>query len=542
MTLTLSIAGAGALENGQPAECVLHRRGGVIGRSPTCDWSLPDPRNYISSRHLEVRFDGSAYVLTDLSTNGSYLNGATERMSGPRRIEDGDRIQVGHYEVRATLTGDAAYAGSGSALPEPPAWGGWDGAGGDATPFAASAAAPLSGSAIGASNGWDAVPRPPAGARWQPEVGPSLARPEAHRASATPPPSSVGGGWAPASPVPEAPAVSSWTAAAPPPEPASGWSSAAPDRPTAPSPNDVWGRIADGNVVDWARGGFGQPVEAARDPLGLQPAPARDALPREMPQAVRGMADGWGAPVDALPAPDPGPASASFPASAPAPTPGAFTPAAMPVSAPVAPVPQPAPLAPLAPPSPPPEGRAFLAGAGLHPEQVSPAPDLERRAGTLFRRLIAGLVVMVEARARAKSQLGAEPTAFSPEGHNPLKYARTPDEAIAMMLSPEQTGFMPAERAIEDAFQDLQSHQMATLRAMQGALRATLERFSPEAIRQRAAARGLLERILPAARDAALWQAYEREFGGVARGSDEAFMDVFAAEFRRAYNEQAARR
>ena len=110
-----------------------------------------------------------------------------------------------------------------------------------------------------------------------------------------------------------------------------------------------------------------------------------------------------------------------------------------------------------------------------------------------------------------------------------------------MLLNPPQRGFMDADRAIEDAFVDLQSHQMATLRAMQGALKATLDRFSPTAIRGRAESGGLLERILPAARDAALWQAYEKEFGGVAQGSDEAFMDVFAKEFRRAYNEQARR-
>lgn len=169
-------------------------------------------------------------------------------------------------------------------------------------------------------------------------------------------------------------------------------------------------------------------------------------------------------------------------------------------------------------------------------------PDDAARAGALFRRLVAGLVVMVEARARAKAQLGAEATAFSPGGHNPLKYARTPDEAVAMLLGPAQPGFMDADQAIEDAFQDLQSHQVATLRAMQGALRTTLERFSPSAIRARAEAGGVIERILPAARDAALWQAYEREFGGVAQGSDEAFLDMFAKEFRQAYNEQSRRK
>ncbi len=157
----------------------------------------------------------------------------------------------------------------------------------------------------------------------------------------------------------------------------------------------------------------------------------------------------------------------------------------------------------------------------------------------LFRRLVAGLVVMLEARARAKAQLGAEATAFSPEGHNPLKFARSPDDALAMLLGVPQPGFMPSDRAVEDAFQDLQSHQMATLRAMQGALRNTLERFAPSAIRARAKAGGVLERVLPSARDAALWQAYEREFGGVAQGSDEAFLDMFAKEFREAYNGQA---
>lgn len=179
---------------------------------------------------------------------------------------------------------------------------------------------------------------------------------------------------------------------------------------------------------------------------------------------------------------------------------------------------------------------------GLRKEQVTDESSVVlARSGRLLRRLVAGLVVMVEARARAKAQLGAEMTAFTPEGNNPIKFARTPEEAMAMLLNPPQRGFMDAENAIEDAYVDLQSHQMATIRAMQGALRATLDRFSPTAIRTRAESKGLLERILPAARDAALWQAYEREFGGVAHGSDEAFMDVFAKEFREAYNAQAKR-
>jgi predicted component of type VI protein secretion system len=37
-----------------------------------------------------------------------------------------------------------------------------------------------------------------------------------------------------------------------------------------------------------------------------------------------------------------------------------------------------------------------------------------------------------------------------------------------------------------------------------------------------------------------LWDAYQREFEGVARGSDEAFLDVFAKAFKAAYEQAAA--
>ncbi|PTQ65164.1 FHA domain protein [Sphingomonas sp. PP-CE-3G-477] len=494
MTLTLAIEGSRQLDNGSPSELVLDRRGAIVGRAATCDWALPDPTRYISSRHFEVRFDNGGYVLIDCSTNGTTLATTGERLASPHRIADGDRFQVGAFVIGARLTGSAQARVDPSAPSATPVWQGWDD---DPT----SAQTTNGSSFSSASSGWDAPPPQASGigtsGGWQPQVGPTLARREDHQAAAgwasgpsfpstasgqAASPASRGSGWQPdaAAALPQTTSV--WDEATPPPPPASAWSSAAPAQSAPLSPDDLWGRIAEGNVVDWARGGFGQPVEAPRDPLGLSPAPSSAALPRQTPSAP--------------------------------------------------------PAAPIAAPSPPGGSDAFARGAGVGRDFAGSDQSLAR-AGGLFRRLVAGLVVMVEARARAKAQLGAEATAFSPDGHNPLKFARTPDEAIMMLLGPQQPGFQSSEQAIEDAFRDLQSHQVATLRAMQGALRATLERFSPTAIRARANAGGMIERILPAARDAALWQAYEREFGGVAQGSDEAFLEMFAKEFRQAYNEQS---
>ncbi|MDJ0276623.1 type VI secretion system-associated FHA domain protein TagH [Sphingomonas sp. 2R-10] len=480
MTLRLSIVGGPA--GGTSGSLEVDRRTATIGRADGCDWVLPDPTRHLSSRHFEIRFDGSDYRLTDRSTNGTFLADTGQRVTPDHVVCDGDRFTAGPF----TIVANVEAAGGGTTN-----WRGWNTeptaapATDDGWNPAAASGAAASGSA---SSGWG--PPPSAGrsgsSGWQPQTGPSLARPEAHRAAAgwdraasADVRQDNASGWA-APATAAAPVVSTWDSATPPPDPASAWSSAAPDRPAAPSPDDLWGRIAEGNVVDWARGGFGQPVEPPRDPLGLSP-----------------------------PAPAPAP-----PQVAPAPPSRTTT---------CAPAPAPS--------------DAFVQALGIDPDRLD--DDAAERGALLFRRLVAGLVVMLEARARAKAQLGAEATAFSPDGHNPLKFARTPDDALAMLLGAPQPGFMPPDRAVEDAFQDLQSHQMATLRAMQGALRNTLERFAPSAIRARAKAGGVLERVLPSARDAALWQAYEREFGGVAQGSDEAFLDMFAKEFREAYNGQA---
>ncbi|HEV2865294.1 MAG TPA: type VI secretion system-associated FHA domain protein TagH [Allosphingosinicella sp.] len=383
MTLTLTIRNAEAAPAGASPAFTLEGDSALIGRSKNCDWNLPDPANIVSSRHAEIRRDGADYVLKDISTNGTFVNGAGERMAGEHKLKDGDVIRIGKYELAATI----AHA----APPPPP-------------------------------------PPPP----------PPAPPPDPERTIIQPGPAP-----APA-PAPAAPAPAAEPAAAAP---------EAEDRP----PENVtvmWDSLADINKVDWARGGLGVKDEAA-------PVEAGDDLVQ-----------------------------------------------------------------------------ALLAAAGLAPDAVAKSPDLVAKAGSLLKRLVSGLVVMVEARARAKAQMGAEATGLQLEGNNPIKFARSPDQALARLLSPPEPGFMEADRAVEDAYLDLQSHQMATLRAIPGALRATLDRFSPGSVRRRAEKAGIMARIMPALQDAALWRNYEREYVKVKNESDEAFMEVFSKEFRKAYERQ----
>ena len=394
MTLILSVRGGG---DGAPGEFRMDGDSATIGRSGSCDWTLPDATNHISSRHCEIRRADGGYLLKDISTNGTFLNGAAERMSGERVVEDGDAFKIGPYEIAARIEADAP------AEPEP-------------------------------------APEPPAPA--EPER--TVIQPAA-------PDRTV---FAPAEPAAD-PAKTVF-------QPADAAGDEA-EEPMSAEQEALWEKVAKANAVDWDRGGFGADLGAATTQAMV--AATADEL-----------------------------------------------------------------------------AGAFFAAAGVDKGKVSSeAPEAIVKGGSLLRRLVAGLVIMVEARARAKAQMGAEATQLQLDGNNPIKFARTPEAALTQLVNPTQNGFLDAEKAVEDAFLDIQSHQVATMAAIPGALRQTLERFSPGSIKRRAENMGVLARILPTARDAALWANYEREYGAVASQSDEAFMEVFSKEFRRAYAKQIAK-
>jgi type VI secretion system protein len=509
MSLVLAVRGRDRLDNGEPARLVLDRHGARIGRSPHADWSLPDPRNYISSTHCEVDYRDGRYLLTDRSTNGTFLNGSSERMSAPHPLAHGDVLQIGHYEVEVIASGEAGLwtppADAPAAAPaSPPDWNGWG------TPAEASAPA-----------GWDRPPpaSAPAAPGWTPSAVPSTEGVNGwDGAAARPAISGLGvmsGAWSAPGVSPPPRAQTPWDQPQAAPPAPSGWSSAAAEASGPPAAVDVWGHLTSSVGVDWARGGFSQPG-GEPDPFGLNPHPP-EAHPSQGLGLAPAASPAWAAPA--------APAGWGETPSKVAPPTGwdQAAPASPPPHAPAG------------------DWAAFAAAAGLAPADVKTQPaQALASAGLLLKRLVAGLVVMLEARARAKAQLGAQGTSLEFAGNNPLKFARSPEQALAQLLNPAERGFMPAGVAVEDAFRDLQAHQVATLSAMQGALAATLARFSPSAIRGRAEMRGVLAKILPSARDATLWQAYEREFEGVAKGSDEAFMEVFAQEFRAAYERVAA--
>lgn len=77
----------------------------VIGRDASCDWVLADEGRVLSKRHCVVEFLAGGWQLRDLSTNGTFLNGASIALGRDRAhvLCSGDRLRLGAFEIECRI-------------------------------------------------------------------------------------------------------------------------------------------------------------------------------------------------------------------------------------------------------------------------------------------------------------------------------------------------------------------------------------------------------------------------------------------------------
>jgi type VI secretion system FHA domain protein len=466
-----------------------------IGRGPGNDWVLPDEERLLSKTHCVIAAQGGRFVLTDLSTNGVYFNGGREptRRDGQVVLNDGDQFRLGDYNVVVAEI-DHAQGARG------------------ADPFAsAPAAAPAGFAARLDPLGGDGLDDPfadGAGTLFRHPLQPAALAPR--RAD----PFDLAG-------------------------PSAGRLDADDDLFRGLTPADNWQGPSQPDNADAPQQAFLPPKPLAipaageidfdallgDEPIGAAP-PARTAPPPSPPEAF------LPASVDALDAWLPEPAAAFATPPAPQPAPNSISPppsAVQPQAVTPAQGAQSATETLLA---------AFLEGAGVPGLRVGgSAEDAMRMAGQVFAALVAGLRETLMARAAIKNELRVEQTMLRARDNNALKFSVTPEEAIAALLLPLRPGYKPPLAAANEAFRDIQSHEMAVMAGVQTALTALLKRFDPVALEARLQA-GLLDSVLPGARKARIWELFCATYRDIAHEAEDDFQSVFGREFARAYDAQ----
>lgn len=575
MPLTLRIENMASLPDGGPIEMTSTGAPLRVGRKPGNDWILPDPSNWISGFHFEVIRVDAAWFLTDRSSNGTFLVGQSYRIEGSYRLNQGDRLQVGHYYIAVAITPDPP-----AAPPPPPVRSGLT-----AAPFAA--APPAGGPAIGAPAigapglvspgigpvggigpggiGLGGIGLPPAA---EPPGGQMLVggasigvAPSAAAAIGAPP---IGALSSPqpglVAPPMAAPGLSAPPTAAP------GWGVGAPHRaPPVVEEADPWAvgpaaAPAARPVVPVP--GFTPPpfsappivpIPAQPPPLSPHPTGIGQAAapvpgigigvpPPPLPVSAAAMPHGdFGADFIVTPASlrqegTPYPAKSVAPVAAPAPA-GFDRAAATPPAAIAMPMPE----AQVPPGAPAPAGpigdvflRAFCEGAGLSPGDLGGVMTeaFAHEIGRTMRIVATELMSLLQDRATAKRfTRGGERTMISTDNNNPLKFLPDATQALEAMFLRPRAGFLKGGDGVAAGLADVRLHQTAVFAAIQPALARLLSDLAPEAIDDGGEGAGLFG----GTNKKKLWETYVERWDAKAGAHDNGMLDVFLQHFAESY-------
>jgi type VI secretion system FHA domain protein len=556
----------------------------TVGRGPGVDWVLPDPERLLSKHHFAVAYRGGNWQIADTSTNGTTLNRdpAPIGQAEVRTLRDGDRLSLGSYEIEVRLIEEAmpqaGIGGMGAGFGAPPPA---RGASPFADPFAMDPLAPppparhafdepphagfgLS-TAAQLPSDFDPLAPEPGDSSF---LGPTRSDHSSALEDAFRPPATTGhmplhtGGKLPgddllpddwdkdlleginpqSAPPPQPVAPPAPRPAAPPPvvQPVAQPIMQPMAQPVAqplvqPIPQPVVQPIprpVAQPIVQPVAQPFAQPIvqRAEPDPFA-EPEPAPAARPRmaEPPEAAPAAAhvpSPFDEPFDLEPAPPQvvNPFAAARAAAPPAPPPAAVPP---PVAA-AAPAPSPAADGALL--------TAFLEGVGMTDVQPGDPAAMMRSLGQAFRTLVSGLRSVLIARASIKSEFRIEQTMIRARGNNPLKFSAGDDDALAALLGTGRRTDMTAAAAVADALKDIRLHELASMAAMQSAVRTVLDGLDPAKLRAQADQGGGMS-LLPAQKKARAWDAFEALHTRTVQALADDFDSVFGKAFARAYEQ-----
>jgi len=510
----------------------------TIGRANDNDWIMPDPQRFLSGVHCRVEKKGDDYYLTDLSTNGTFVNGAEERMErhSSVQIHDHDRFRIGDYEFVVELGESTQEVDDEDEEPATEGFTAFDQPAAPAPdPFADD-------DEVDPFADDEPEPEPEADDPDEREINTPLSQMDQNaldrgvdidsildledeeEASDS-----------------EAPGDSGFE------------SINEPMRSPAPAASDDDGfDIPD----DWdeATGMFRAPAEDEADDDGFPddwdettgtfagkttPDPTPEPEPEPEPEPA--------------PEPEPEPEPESEPEAEPRPAPRAEPkPSPQAEAPPEAARPAPAPsrkkaARPSAEPSGAPAGdavAAFASGAGLDAERLNVADEAAffRFLGQVNRAFADGIMRALSGRASVKNEFRLDQTMIRPSENNPLKFSPMVDDAMTRLLRQnDDHAYLQGEEAVNEAFEDINAHQVAVMAGMEAALQGLLKRFHPETLEKKMVSHSVLDNILPGAKKAKYWDIFNLMYSEIANEAEDDFQQLFGTEFTRAYEAQMSR-
>jgi len=166
--------------------------------------------------------------------------------------------------------------------------------------------------------------------------------------------------------------------------------------------------------------------------------------------------------------------------------------------------------------------------------------QISETVGFLVRETMEGMMRVLSFRKKIKEEFRINVTTIQPVENNPLKFSANIDDALVNMFIKENNAYKEPIEAVREGFQGIAEHQVAVLAGMQAAFRGMLERFDPETLEKR------FEKykkagLIHIGKKKKNWDSYKEYHAELENNLDNSFQYLFGYDFVQAYEEQMQR-
>lgn len=463
--------------------------GGVIGRGADNDWTLSDPERFLSAKHCQISKEGERYYLTDLSTNGTFVNGSSEPVGRGSRVglNDGDNIDVGEYRFKVGLEREN------KAFPSSPF--------ADLDPLAS-------------QEGVFEAPPPSVPSPSSMDdlfIGDYSDSNSEPNVNSNDPLLALDGAMGAVTPVESAPSIGSQEDSADMLHEAAVWPEATAEDPVLP---DDWDQ--DLSLLGGQSASEGPFAMGADDSLIVKKPATSD---HEFDSFV-GDPQGSGLQPDSLKLPP----EIATPVAPHPNRPIRHSSSAVPGSSSAQ------------------HGEVDrslvdamgFADVALSDDQIR---EIGATTGQMVREMVDGLMQVMRSRASIKNEFRMSVTTIQAVENNPIKFSANADEVLELMFLRRSKAYKEPLAAVEESFHAIADHQVAVIAGIRSAFRAAMGRFDPVVLEEEFNLAGKGS-ILPALSKGKFWSAYQDYYEKVFNNIERSFQELFGEEFVEAYEEQ----
>jgi len=122
--------------------------------------------------------------------------------------------------------------------------------------------------------------------------------------------------------------------------------------------------------------------------------------------------------------------------------------------------------------------------------------------------------------------------------NNPIKFSVSAEEALAKLLLGKEEGYLMADDAITEAFNDISAHQLSVIAGMKTALADILHRFDPKKLEQNLQQKSPMIANIGIQKKTRLWDLFEQLYKEIGHEAEDNFYRLFGQSFSDSYNKQ----